>query len=128
MTVDPGFACWNACPISVNVFRSDAAANTVSIPAGVVDTDAALDALLEVAAADDDWLAVLASAADELALADAGVVPDEPPLAQETSPSRTPTTIVPEKIRRVCGICDCGMARRLEPHSRLQQAEKRATA
>jgi hypothetical protein len=126
VTVDPGFACWNASPISVNVFRSDAAANTVSIPAGVVDADAALDALLEVAAADDDWLAVLASAADELALADAGVVPDEPPLAQETSPSRTPATIVPKKIRR--GICDCGMARRLEPHSRLQQAEKRASA
>ena len=111
----------------MNVFLSDAAANTVSVPAGVVDAGA-LDAALEVAAEDGEWLAVLASAADELAFTDAGVVPDEPPPPQETSASRTPTMSVAPRIRRLRGICDCGMERRLEPHSRLQQAEEWATA
>jgi hypothetical protein len=47
VTVDPGFSVWKIVPISVNVAFSDAAANTVNVPAAAGAEAAALDGAAE---------------------------------------------------------------------------------
>jgi hypothetical protein len=51
VTVDPGFSVWKIVPISVNVALSDAAANTVSVPAAGAAEAAELEAAAEEVAA-----------------------------------------------------------------------------
>jgi len=84
VTVEPGFSVWKIVPICVNVAFSDAAANTVNVPAATGPAAAALDP--EVAAFELDAAAAELAAEEVVA---ALVVDDAVPL-----PELQPTTRV----------------------------------
>ena len=97
VTVEPGFSVWKIVPIFVNVAFSDAAANTVNVPAATGPDAAALDDP-EVAAFELD-AAAEELAADEVAAAlvvdDAVPVPELQPTTRVAmhSPAKVATTL-----------------------------------
>jgi len=95
VTVEPGFSVWKIVPICVNVAFSDAAANTVNVPAATGPDAAALDdpevAAVELDAAAEELAAeeVVAALVVAALVVDALVVDDAVP-----SPELQPTTRV----------------------------------
>ena len=92
VTVEPGFSVWKIVPICVNVAFSDAAANTVNVPAATGPDAAALDdpevATFELDAAAEEL------AADEVA---AALVVDDAVPVPELQPTTRVATHSPAK-------------------------------